>query len=159
MLRKASAVVAISMVLFSAACTSISGPAANRGPTNSATDKVCSNEDERVVAITSPAVGQILHNGQTVRVMLQTENFCAKYSVEIQVSEDGGNTYRVLASGENLASASWTLPDESDLQPVVRIRAHDSLSSGEAAEAFDFFYNDPTRRRGGGRTIELPELP
>jgi hypothetical protein len=157
MLRKASAVLAITMVLFSAACTSVTGPATDSGrATENSTDKVCSNDVERVIDIVSPGVGQVLSNGRTYHVVLQTENFCAKYSVEIQVSEDGGNTFRMLAKGDNLSSASWTITDARDLRPVIRVRAQDGLASGETAEAYDFSYQVRSPRRGGGRTIELP---
>lgn len=153
MLRKMMAIGAMALVGVSAACNSVTGPADGTSPTNNSgrgaghprnqqVNKVCL-DDLRAVSITSPIEGQILHNGQTVLVSLEVEQFCSGFDAAIEVSTDGGASFQELASGHSLSSALWKLPQLDNLAPVVRIRAWDNIGSVEAERATAFLYSEP----------------
>jgi len=156
MLRKMLAIGAMALVGVSAACNSVTGPAAvsptdegqpTSDPRHQQRNKVCV-DDWRAVTIMSPAEGQILHNGQTVLVSLEVDQFCSAFDASIEVSTDGGRSFRELASGHSLSSAAWTLPQSDNLAPVVRVRAWDSISSVAAERATGFLYVSPNPRNG-----------
>jgi hypothetical protein len=153
MLRKMMAIGAMAMVVVSAACNSVTGPAAgvegtNGGrpsgqPRDQEVNKVCL-DDLRAVSITSPIEGQILHNGQIVLVSLDVDQFCSGFSAAIEVSTDGGRSFQELASGRSLSSVLWKLPQLDNLAPVVRVRAWDNIGSVEDELATGFLYTEPT---------------
>lgn len=138
MLRKMMTIGAMALVVVSAACNSVTGPAADvegtKGgrpsghPRDQEVNKVCL-DDLRAVSITSPIEGQILHNGQVVLVSLEVEQFCSGFTAAIEVSTDGGQSFQELASGRSLSSALWKLPQLDNLAPVVRVRAWDNIGS------------------------------
>jgi len=148
MLRKMMTIGAMALVVVSAACNSVTGPADGSSDPRSGSDpwgndvtKHCL-DDLRAAVISTPIEGQILHNGQTVLVTIGVEEFCGGYDATIEVSTDGGRSFQELASGSNLSSALWKLPQLDNLAPVVRVRAWDNIGTVEAERATGFLYSE-----------------
>ena len=158
MLKKALATLAMAMLMISAACNTVTGPAvddstAGRGGNDTPrqpqerNDKVCL-DDLRAAEIMTPVEGQILHNNDAVLVTFTVDHFCSGYTAAVEVSTDGGQSFQKIAEGRGLASALWKLPNLDDLRPVVRVRAWDSIGSVIADRATEFVYREgqPGRR-------------
>jgi hypothetical protein len=138
MLRKISTITAMALVLASAACNSISGPADDGGstgrnsdpvrPSQEVSEKVCI-DDLRAVDITSPGESQQLHGGQLAMVTWETREICGGYWADVRVSYDGGQNFVLLGETKNARSMAWRLPELDGVALVVDVTITDSHGS------------------------------
>lgn len=159
MLRKALALLAMAMLMVSAACNTVTGPAVEDTDERRGNDvprqpqerdeKVCL-DDFRAAHIMTPVDGQILHNNEATLVTFEVEHFCSGYTASVEVSIDGGDTFLKIAEGPGLASALWKLPELDGLRPVVRVRAWDNIGSVVDGRALEFNYREPRPEKRGG---------
>ena len=133
MLRKISTIAAMTLVLASAACNSITAPA-DGGTTGrndrpdrypDQVDKVCI-DDLRAVEITAPGESQQIVAGQLVMVTWQTREICGGYYADVRVSYDGGQNFVELGSTKNALSMAWRLPELDGVALVVDVAVTDA---------------------------------
>lgn len=136
MLRKISTLAAMTLVLASAACNSITAPTdggttgRNDRPdrTPDQVDKVCI-DDLRAVEITAPGESQQIIAGQLVMVTWATREICGGYYADVRVSYDGGQSFVELGSTKNALSMAWRLPELDGVALVVDVTVTDSHGS------------------------------
>jgi len=167
MLRKLLAVSTMALVMTSAACNSITGPAVNgdtngidrgeepRQPVDVAPESPRPCLDIREMEIASPAEASIVRNGEFVMIEWQAEHFCAGFSSEVSVSLDGGQTFKVIHSGQNTTSAQWFVPNQDGLSPVVVVTVRDKDYELSDEHALGFIYEAGRPTGPGGRPDDL----
>jgi hypothetical protein len=134
MLRKIMAIAAMTMVMASAACNSITGT--QEGTTSSNGDpsrrhqegdieKVCV-EELRAVAITSPWETEQVQDGQLLMVTWDLQEICGRHISSVKVSYDGGQTFSLLGETKDGASMAWRLPRVDGKYLVVQVDVSDA---------------------------------
>ncbi len=146
MFRKLMTLTALVSLLVLSACNSITGPAAT-GPKvlrsaggggdkpPQVYEKVCLS-DLRAVEITGPGEGTLVYAGDTELVTWETREVCGRFTAELLVSLDNGQTFQSQGEYKNATSATWKAPNVDGAQVILKVVLQDR--EGELSDEMAF---------------------